>query len=79
MSGLADVDAITISLAEMFRDADIAAPIAATATVLAAATNTLIKPVLVAFIAGPRMGLLVAGPLAAALAGGAAALWLTAS
>ncbi|HJO68579.1 MAG TPA: MgtC/SapB family protein [Rhodospirillales bacterium] len=79
VSGLADVDAITISLAEMFRDADIAAPIAATATVLAAATNTLIKPVLVAFIAGPRMGLLVAGPLAAALAGGAAALWLTAS
>ncbi|MDP6602955.1 MAG: DUF4010 domain-containing protein [Rhodospirillales bacterium] len=79
VSGLADVDAIIISLAEMFRDAGVTAPIAAAAIVLAAATNTLVKPVLVAFIAGPRMGLLVAGPLAAALAGGAAALWLTAS
>lgn len=50
-SGLADVDAITLSLARMARD-DLEARVAADGIVIASIVNTLVKGALFAFIAG---------------------------
>lgn len=54
VSGLADVDAITLSLARLAQ-ADLAAPTAAQAIVLAAIMNTLVKGLIVGIVAGRRM------------------------
>ncbi len=75
-SGLADVDAISLSLAALVEDGDVAVPLAAGAVLMAAAVNSAVKPVLVAIVCGPAMALRVAAALAAALAAGAAAFWL---
>ena len=54
ISGLADVDAITLSVSSMFNQAQMKLPIAVIAILLAAAVNTLVKPALLAVIAGFR-------------------------
>lgn len=76
VSALGDVDAITLSLASMIERGETTATVVASATMLAAATNTALKAVLVAAIGHARMGLRLAGPLLAALLAGAGALWL---
>jgi uncharacterized membrane protein (DUF4010 family) len=73
-AGLADVDAITLSIAAMLNRSDIAGGTAITAVLLAAAVNTVVKSGLAMAIGGRRLGVRVAVSLAAALAGGAA-LW----
>lgn len=65
-SGLADVDALTVSMARM-AETGLAIPTAVTAIVFAAFANTVVKAVIVA-IAGPReMALHVGGGFALAL------------
>jgi uncharacterized membrane protein (DUF4010 family) len=70
-SGLGDVDAITLSFSAMAAEgqveASLAAPVAARGILIAAAVNTLIKPILTLAICGPRMAFGVALPLVAAL------------
>jgi len=60
VSGLADVDAITLSLSRLALD-DLSANVAVMGIIIASATNTLVKGFLFAFIAGikPGMKLLV--------------------
>ncbi|NGP53125.1 MgtC/SapB family protein [Thioalkalivibrio sp. XN8] len=74
-SGVADVDAITLSLARMSSE-DLAVPVAVTGIVIAASVNTLVKGGMAAFIGGRPVGLRVAGPLLAAVAGGLTTAWL---
>ena len=74
-SGVADVDAITLSLARMTRD-DLALPVAASGIVIAAAVNSLVKGGMAAFIGGRRIGVRVGVPLLGAAAGGLLAIWL---
>lgn len=75
VSGLADVDAITLSLASMAR-ADLAADVASRAILLAALVNTLVKGLLVFFIAGGSMAKHFAPGLVLMLATGAGSLYL---
>ncbi|MEE9140614.1 MAG: DUF4010 domain-containing protein [Alphaproteobacteria bacterium] len=75
VSGLGDVDAITLSLASMIEPGEASASVVAAATVLAVATGTASKPVLVTAIGNLRMGLHVAVPLLAALLAAAAVIW----
>jgi uncharacterized membrane protein (DUF4010 family) len=74
-SGVADVDAITLSLARMARD-DLGASFAVTGIVIAAAVNSLVKGGMATFIGGRRIGLLVGLPLLAGAVAGLAAAWL---
>jgi uncharacterized membrane protein (DUF4010 family) len=76
IAGLADVDAITLSVASIVHAGQIVTSIATTAILAAAAVNTLTKAALVVAITKSRMGLYVTAPLLAALAAGAVALWL---
>lgn len=71
VAGLADVDAIILSIAGLVRDGFEAGSIAVGAILAAIAANTMVKPVLAAIAAGPRFALLLALPLAAGLAAGA--------
>jgi len=73
ISGLADVDAISLSTASMAGQG-LDRGIAAAAIVLAAASNTLVKIGIVTLRGAPALGWRVGLPLGAALAGGAAAL-----
>jgi uncharacterized membrane protein (DUF4010 family) len=74
VSGLVDLDAITLSLANMARS-DTIAPFSATvAIVIAVAANTAVKAALAIIIGGWRYGWRVAAALAATLAAGGAAL-----
>lgn len=73
VSGLADVDAITLSAARLAREG-LAAEIAGNAIVIAALANTAMKAVLYAGIA-KRGGRLVLGAGGAILTIGSAALW----
>jgi uncharacterized membrane protein (DUF4010 family) len=75
ISSLADVDAITISLARLASHGDIPVAGACRAIVLAGAVNTGAKAVLAIFIGGPILGLRVAWPLVLALLIGGALLW----
>lgn len=75
VSGLADVDAITISLARLALEERITIASARYGIVLAAAVNTVAKATLAIFIGGPKLGLLVAWPLLLALIVGCAAIW----
>jgi len=59
LSGLADVDAITISVARMHGQG-LASDIAATAVTIAAATNTIVKVTLALVLGGRRVGVPVA-------------------
>lgn len=75
VSGLADVDAITLSLASMAR-ADLAADVASRAILLATLVNTLVKGLLVFFIAGGSMARYFAPGLVLMLTTGAGSLLL---
>jgi uncharacterized membrane protein (DUF4010 family) len=74
-SGVADVDAITLSLARMSLD-DLVARIAVSGIVLAAGINNLVKAGMATVIGGRRIGMRVALPLAASAIGGLLTVWL---
>lgn len=74
-AGLADVDAITISIAQMNFD-DSARQSATLAAVLATMTNTVTKCVLAGVLGGRGLGLRVGIPSAIAMICGAIALWV---
>jgi uncharacterized membrane protein (DUF4010 family) len=75
-SGIADVDAITLSLAGM-SGTGLDPRVAVTGIVLAAATNCLVKGGMATTIGGGHLGLTVALPLGAAAVLGPLAVWLT--
>ncbi len=76
ISGLADVDAITLSVSSMVSQGQAVLEAAAIAILIAAGVNTLVKPALMTFIAGLRAAVLVWIPLLIALAGSAAVAWM---
>jgi uncharacterized membrane protein (DUF4010 family) len=75
ISGIGDVDAITIALARMTR-VDLSMHVAVIAIVLAAMVNTLVKAGLVIAIAGGAMAKHVALVFLLLIAMGAASLWM---
>ena len=75
-SGLADVDAITLSLSRL-SEAGLAPGIAVHGIVLAGAVNSLIKGGIAFFIGGRRLGTRVVLPLATCALGGPALAWVT--
>lgn len=74
-SGVADVDAITLSLARMSGE-DLALAVAAIGVVIAGAINSLVKGAMAGVIGGRAIGLRVALPLAAAAGAGLLSAWL---
>jgi uncharacterized membrane protein (DUF4010 family) len=76
ISGLVDVDAITLSAASMFKQGQMKLPTAEIVILLPAGVNTLIKPALMTIIAGVRASLRVWLALLAALGAGGLAYWL---
>lgn len=74
-SGVADVDAITLSLAGMSRDT-LAANVACAGIVIAAAVNSLIKAGMSLSLGGRAMGLHVGLPLSVSVLGGLLVAWL---
>lgn len=74
-SGIADVDAITLSLARMSGD-DLGLATAAFGVVIAGAVNSLVKGAMSGAIGGRALGLRVALPLAASAGAGLLAAWL---
>ena len=77
LSGVADVDAVTISMARLDQNG-IGADTAVQAIVIAVAVNTLSKALLSGWAGGRKVGLLVGGVSALSLAGGVFALaWQT--
>jgi uncharacterized membrane protein (DUF4010 family) len=75
VSGVTDVDAITLSLARM-SDGDVTMRICVTGIVIAGAVNSLAKTGLAAIIGGRRIGALAGLPLMLAALGGLVATWL---
>jgi uncharacterized membrane protein (DUF4010 family) len=69
LSGVADVDALTISIARM-AGGDVDFNTAARAIMIAIAVNTVSKTIMAGWVGNRRVGLLVGGISAAALAGG---------
>jgi uncharacterized membrane protein (DUF4010 family) len=61
ISGIADVDAITLSMAELSRNGSVEPVTAGNAIVIAAASNTLVKGAMVWFLGNPRLRRIV-GP-----------------
>ena len=77
MLSVADVDAVTISMARLDQNG-IGADTAVQAIVIAVAVNTLSKALLSGWAGGRKVGLLVGGVSALSLAGGVFALaWQT--
>ncbi|MBF1802926.1 MgtC/SapB family protein [Alloalcanivorax profundimaris] len=74
-SGVADVDAITLSLTRLSRQG-LALPTAVTAIVLATVVNNLVKTGMAVFIGGWRLGRSILLPMAVALGGGLLIAWL---
>jgi uncharacterized membrane protein (DUF4010 family) len=74
-SGVADVDAITLSLARMSQD-DLTLKIAVTGIILATAVNSLIKGGMTIFIGGRKIGMRVGLPLLASASSGLITIWL---
>jgi uncharacterized membrane protein (DUF4010 family) len=74
VSGVADVDAITLSLARM-SDGDLTARVAALGVVLAGAINSLVKGCIAAMVGGKETGLRVGLPLAASAVVGLLSAW----
>ncbi len=74
-SGVADVDAITLSLARMSRD-DLTLRTAVSGIVIAAGVNSLVKSGMAVFIGGRAIGFRVGLPLLGSTVGGAIAVWL---
>jgi uncharacterized membrane protein (DUF4010 family) len=77
VSGIVDVDAISISLARLAPQA-LSADSAALAILVAAAVNTASKVVLGSTAGGMRLGKLLAWGLAVAILAGALGLWIVA-
>ena len=73
VSGLADVDAITLSLTELHR-AGTTSSVAVTGIVLAVATNTLVKAAIAALVGGRALGVRVLFGMLGVLAAGAIGL-----
>lgn len=71
ISGLADVDALSLSLAKMAADAQVTSSVATGAIVLAIVVNTIVKTALAYVIGGRSLGLGVASVLLPAAAVGA--------
>lgn len=74
-SGIADVDAITLSLARMSQDV-LMLQVAVTGIVIAAAMNSLVKGGMATFFGGRDAGLRVGLPLLASAIGGLTTVWL---
>ena len=78
LSGLTDVDALTVSVSRMARDG-LAAPVAVTSIVIAATVNTAVKGGIVAVLSrNPALWVRTGTALAAAVAAGLLVLWWTA-
>ncbi len=77
ISGLTDVDAVTVSMARMAKLQDLALPVAATAVTVATFVNTLVKAGIVVWICGGDMAWRVGAAFAAVLAAGLAGLFLS--
>ena len=75
VSGIADVDAITLALSRM-GGGDIALRLAALGIVLAAAVNSTVKALMSAFIGGSMLAVRVAFPLLLAAVAGLGVAWL---
>jgi uncharacterized membrane protein (DUF4010 family) len=75
VSGLTDVDAITLSLSRMSRGT-LRAEIAVTGIILASAVNSAVKATIAGAIGGPVLGLRVALPLLSAASAGLVLVWL---
>lgn len=73
-SGVADVDAITLSLTRMSNNS-LAMDTAVIGIVIAAATNNLVKSGMAWSLGSRRTGLLVAGPMVLSVAAGLAVAW----
>jgi uncharacterized membrane protein (DUF4010 family) len=78
ISGLVDVDAISLSVATMYRHGQVATATAIGAILLAAAVNTVLKPAMALVIGGAPFGLRFMGASIAMIAAGAAALLIVA-
>ena len=74
-SGIADVDAITLSLTRMSNNS-LAMSTAVIGIVIAAATNNLVKSALAGFVGNRQIGLLVGIPMVLSLATGLLVAWL---
>lgn len=74
-SGVADVDAITLSLARMSRG-DLVLQVAVTGIVIAAAINSLVKGGMATIIGGRDIGVRVGLPLLGSAIGGLVSVWL---
>jgi uncharacterized membrane protein (DUF4010 family) len=74
-SGIADVDAITLSLTRMSNN-NLAMSTAVIGIVIAAATNNLVKSALASFIGNRQTGLLVGVPMVLSLGAGLLVAWL---
>lgn len=70
LSGLADVDAITLSLSSLALDGQVSAQAASTGIVLAAVTNTLVKLGIAWFLGTSRLGRAVAPAMLLVVAAG---------
>jgi len=75
VSGIADVDAITISLARV-TGGEMAARSVSLAVFVATLVNTLTKTTLVAVLGGPKIGAKIAWPMVGSLALGTALIWI---
>ncbi|MGB8711714.1 MAG: MgtC/SapB family protein [Onishia taeanensis] len=75
VSGIADVDAITLSLTRM-AEHSLALPTAVLGIVLAASVNNLVKAGLASVIGSRQLGWRVAGPMTVSLMAGLAVAWL---
>lgn len=75
LTGLVDVDAMSLSCASMASQGQLPVTAAADAILLAIATNTMLKPFIVIKLGDMRMAWRVAAAIAATFIGGAAGLW----
>jgi uncharacterized membrane protein (DUF4010 family) len=78
VTGLADVDAISLSVARLHAGGDLHGDTAVAAVGIAAATNTLSKIAIASVIGGRRLGTRIGIPLGAALAAGGVTAWIVA-
>jgi len=76
VSGVADLNAITLSVAQMY-PSQLALPVVLLAILLAVTCNTLFKTGVCLWVGTPGLGLRVGVPMLAAAATGLALLWLT--
>ena len=77
-SGMADVDAITLSLTRMSTES-LAMETAVIGIVIAATVNNLVKTALAWGVGNRRTGLMVAGPMLVSLSAGLAVAWFQAA